>query len=169
MRLSKKWHCVRNWSFSSVIFLLTFLWQKKKKKKFYSSKQEKEKSVCFLPRPFLWRKTFIPLPIRCTHSELKYGPAVTCDQCKQRCAFDRHDENKKVRLWKQPTHTHHTYSSICHTHSHRQSSCAVNEHRTIARSPTSLRHRLIPSPNVAYYVRTKIKTNRHRRRRFSWE
>lgn len=34
--------------------------------------------------------------IRCTNSELKYGPAVTCDQCKQRCAFDRHDENKKV-------------------------------------------------------------------------
>lgn len=24
---------------------------------------------------------------------------MTCDQCKQRCAFDRHDENKKVRLW----------------------------------------------------------------------
>lgn len=39
----------------------------------------------------------IPLSIRCTNSELKYGPAVTCDQCKQRCAFDRHDENKKVR------------------------------------------------------------------------
>lgn len=41
----------------------------------------------------------IPLSIRCTNSELKYGPAVTCDQCKQRCAFDRHDENKKVRYF----------------------------------------------------------------------
>lgn len=40
----------------------------------------------------------IPLSIRCTNSESKYGPAVTCDQCKQRCAFDRHDENKKVRF-----------------------------------------------------------------------
>ncbi|KAJ6636321.1 Protein FAM76A [Pseudolycoriella hygida] len=32
---------------------------------------------------------------RCTNSELKYGPAVNCDQCKQRCAF-RHDESKKI-------------------------------------------------------------------------
>lgn len=30
-------------------------------------------------------------PTRCTNSELKYGPAVTCDQCKQRCAFNRPD------------------------------------------------------------------------------
>lgn len=40
-------------------------------------------------------QTFI---IRCTNSELKYGPAVTCDQCKQRSAFDRHDDSKKVSL-----------------------------------------------------------------------
>lgn len=33
---------------------------------------------------------------RCTNSERKYGPAVTCEQCKQRCAFDRHDDSKKV-------------------------------------------------------------------------
>lgn len=33
---------------------------------------------------------------RCTHTEQKYGAPVACDQCKQRCAFDRHDENKKV-------------------------------------------------------------------------
>ncbi|KAG4078301.1 hypothetical protein HA402_013011 [Bradysia odoriphaga] len=32
---------------------------------------------------------------RCTNSEFKYGPAVNCDQCKQRCAF-RHDESKKI-------------------------------------------------------------------------
>lgn len=40
-------------------------------------------------------QTFI---IRCTNSEIKYGPAVTCDQCKQRSAFDRHDDSKKVSL-----------------------------------------------------------------------
>ncbi|CAG4958043.1 unnamed protein product [Colias eurytheme] len=33
---------------------------------------------------------------RCANSERKYGPAVTCEQCKQRCAFDRHDDSKKV-------------------------------------------------------------------------
>lgn len=33
---------------------------------------------------------------RCANSELKYGPPVQCDQCKQRSAFDRHDESKKV-------------------------------------------------------------------------
>lgn len=47
---------------------------------------------------------------RCTHSEAKYGPAVNCDQCKQRCAFDKHDDNKKVNIGDQhPTTTtdHH--------------------------------------------------------------
>lgn len=46
------------------------------------------------PVQFMTQKHLL---IRCSHSELKYGPAVTCDQCKQRCAFDKHDENKKVR------------------------------------------------------------------------
>lgn len=49
------------------------------------------------------------LLIRCTHSELKYGPAVTCDQCRQRCAFDRHDENKKVRVQLHTTPTNRAY------------------------------------------------------------
>lgn len=66
---------------------------------FLTKQQNKTKSVCFhLTRPFLMTQTIITvISIRCTNSELKYGPAVTCDQCKQRCAFDRHDENKKVR------------------------------------------------------------------------
>lgn len=46
------------------------------------------------PVQFMTQKHLL---IRCSHSELKYGPPVTCDQCKQRCAFDKHDENKKVR------------------------------------------------------------------------
>lgn len=33
---------------------------------------------------------------RCTNSEKRYGPPVTCEQCKQKCAFDRKDEDKKV-------------------------------------------------------------------------
>lgn len=33
---------------------------------------------------------------RCTNSEIKYGPPVNCEQCKQKCAFDRHDDDKKV-------------------------------------------------------------------------
>lgn len=67
---------------------------------------------------FLWRKPLLPLSIRCTNSELKYGPAVTCDQCKQRCAFDRHDENKKVRS--QHTHAHKCYAILdTHTHTHK--------------------------------------------------
>lgn len=50
-----------------------------------------------LPRLVFMTQTIITITqCRCTNSELKYGPAVTCDQCKQRCAFDRHDENKKV-------------------------------------------------------------------------
>lgn len=32
---------------------------------------------------------------RCTNSERKYGPPLTCDQCKQKCAFDRKDIDKK--------------------------------------------------------------------------
>lgn len=46
---------------------------------------------------------------RCTHSEAKYGPAVNCDQCKQRCAFDKHDDNKKVNIGDQhlTTTDHH--------------------------------------------------------------
>lgn len=34
---------------------------------------------------------------RCTNSELKYGPPVNCEQCKQKCAFDRLDDDKKVK------------------------------------------------------------------------
>lgn len=63
-----------------------------------NAKYQPKKNVFVFPRPFLWRKTIITITIRCTNSEIKYGPAVTCDQCKQRCAFDRHDENKKVRF-----------------------------------------------------------------------
>ncbi|KAJ8974425.1 hypothetical protein NQ317_002453 [Molorchus minor] len=33
---------------------------------------------------------------RCTNSEIKYGPPVNCEQCKQKCAFDRQDDDKKV-------------------------------------------------------------------------
>lgn len=63
--------------------------------------------IFFWTRPFLMTQTIIiPLSIRCTNSELKYGPAVTCDQCKQKSAFDRHDENKKVRFQLSRTHTH---------------------------------------------------------------
>lgn len=32
---------------------------------------------------------------RCTNSERKYGPPLSCDQCKQKCAFDRKDIDKK--------------------------------------------------------------------------
>ncbi|GBN25009.1 Protein FAM76A, partial [Araneus ventricosus] len=32
---------------------------------------------------------------RCTNSEKRYGPPVTCEQCKQRCAFDRKDDSRK--------------------------------------------------------------------------
>lgn len=38
------------------------------------------------------------LPYRCTNSELKYGPAVTCQQCKQRCAFNRPDHKVCVEI-----------------------------------------------------------------------
>lgn len=82
--------------------------------------QRKKESVYFFSetRPFLMTQTIIiPLSIRCTNSELKYGPAVTCDQCKQRCAFDRHDENKKVRS--QHTHAHTCYAILdTHLHTH---------------------------------------------------
>lgn len=33
------------------------------------------------------------------HSEQRYGPPVTCDQCKQRCAFrrkDKYDPNRRL-------------------------------------------------------------------------
>ncbi|UYV76226.1 FAM76A [Cordylochernes scorpioides] len=33
---------------------------------------------------------------RCTHSQKKYGPPVTCEQCRQKCAFVRKDEGHKV-------------------------------------------------------------------------
>lgn len=56
--------------------------------------KQKKKKQCF-PTAQVYDAKHI-YHIRCTNSELKYGPAVTCDQCKQRCAFDRHDENKKV-------------------------------------------------------------------------
>nr|XP_032812063.1 protein FAM76B-like isoform X1 [Petromyzon marinus] len=32
---------------------------------------------------------------RCTNSEKKYGLPLACEQCKQRCAFDRKDDSKK--------------------------------------------------------------------------
>ena len=35
---------------------------------------------------------------RCANSEKKYGPPHTCEQCKQKCAFDRRDERKKVHV-----------------------------------------------------------------------
>lgn len=57
---------------------------------------KRTKCLFFIPRLVYDAKHYYHYPIRCTNSELKYGPAVTCDQCKQRCAFDRHDENKKV-------------------------------------------------------------------------
>ena len=31
----------------------------------------------------------------CANSEKKWGPPVTCDQCKQQCAFDRSEESRK--------------------------------------------------------------------------
>nr|CAD7198619.1 unnamed protein product [Timema douglasi] len=33
---------------------------------------------------------------RCNNAELKFGPPLTCEQCKQKCAFDRKDEDKKM-------------------------------------------------------------------------
>lgn len=57
-----------------------------------------KKKKVFTPAQVYDAKHIITHIIRCTNSELKYGPAVTCDQCKQRCAFDRHDENKKVHI-----------------------------------------------------------------------
>lgn len=35
---------------------------------------------------------------RCTNSEKKYGPPLTCEQCKQRCAFDRKDPESKKKV-----------------------------------------------------------------------
>ena len=32
---------------------------------------------------------------RCTNSEKKYGSPVTCDSCRQKCAFDRSSAEKK--------------------------------------------------------------------------
>ncbi|XP_071036290.1 protein FAM76B isoform X2 [Parasteatoda tepidariorum] len=32
---------------------------------------------------------------RCTNSEKRYGNPVNCDQCKQKCAFDRKDDSRK--------------------------------------------------------------------------
>lgn len=37
---------------------------------------------------------------RCASYEARYGPPVQCDECKLRSAFDRRDENKKVRKTK---------------------------------------------------------------------
>nr|CAD7597304.1 unnamed protein product [Timema genevievae] len=34
---------------------------------------------------------------RCNNAELKFGPPLTCEQCKQKCAFDRKDEDKKKK------------------------------------------------------------------------
>lgn len=42
---------------------------------------------------------------RCANSERKYGPAVTCEQCKQRCAFDRNDDTKKVSSFENYSNT----------------------------------------------------------------
>lgn len=49
---------------------------------------------------------FVPFPPnRCTNSELKYGPAVTCDQCKQRCAFNRPDYKVSITpTWSDDQH-----------------------------------------------------------------
>jgi len=35
---------------------------------------------------------------RCANSERKYGPPVTCDQCKQNCAFNRKDMDCEVKI-----------------------------------------------------------------------
>lgn len=36
---------------------------------------------------------------RCTNAERKWGPPSTCEQCKQKCAFDRNDgSRRKVRV-----------------------------------------------------------------------
>lgn len=35
---------------------------------------------------------------RCANSERKYGPPVTCDQCKQNCAFNRKDMDCEVSI-----------------------------------------------------------------------
>lgn len=34
---------------------------------------------------------------RCTYSEKKYGPPIHCEQCKQRCAFRRHENSRHNR------------------------------------------------------------------------
>ena len=41
---------------------------------------------------------------RCASYEARYGPPVQCDECKLRSAFDRRDENKKVRKTKNIKH-----------------------------------------------------------------
>lgn len=85
-----------------VLFLFLFLIKKfhesyeikksKQHEKNYMKKQMSDANKFLLPLFLFYHKH------RCTNSELKYGPAVTCQQCKQRSAFNRPDHKVCVRV-----------------------------------------------------------------------
>ena len=48
---------------------------------------------------------------RCANSEKRYGPPQACEQCKQKCAFDRKDPEDKKKVDTDADDYHSGYSS----------------------------------------------------------